>query len=359
MSPFQMEMTCMLFATLKYSDINNDSPLGMIKLGTPEQILYVQFDTTFDGILVQTSEDSAWSLEYYNRSDSTTWVGVLNDEHQFPVSKYTFSDGSMALANPAYDTSHIGDETYGNTAFGEVCEYNPLNSGHSTPFGGASGTLGFNTYPFPWLSSQLVGNIQTDRKCYFDLSRAEMNGTWALGSPENPGNQMGVAWTKVNHGNTSWSINITAISAGSRRDSPVQTWSATVSTANSSLYLPQKVLDWYFEPVFNATWWPVAQTYQYPCDTSLPDFEFGLGNGTFTIPGDYLPYEHDEAGTNCITLFRGDNSSSPNHEYTFGSRWVELGILILDYDSRQVGFMNKSSPLPAFDVSSLHLSGAF
>lgn len=96
------------------------------------------------------------------------------------------------------------------------------------------------------------------------------------------------------------------------------------------------------------SWSAADNTYRYSCNTNLPDFTFGIRNGTFIIPSTYMPYQRDQAGTTCISIITGDNSTDSNHEYTFGTWWSQLGVLILDYGNSQVGVMNKSSPLPIF-----------
>jgi hypothetical protein len=187
-----------------------------------------------------------------------------------------------------------------------------------------------------------------------DLFREWNNGTWTLGLPDNLGNAADIAWVARNDNQNMWSINITAISAGEMKAPPILTWSAAVSTQEQSLVWPQKLLDWYFTGI-DATWSVADNTYRYPCNATLPDFTFGFGKGTFTIPGTYMPYQRDNTSTTCITIVTGDNSTDSSHEYTFGSWWAQLGVLILDYEHNQVGFMNKSTSLPKFTTAALDI----
>jgi hypothetical protein len=95
----------------------------------------------------------------------------------------------------------------------------------------------------------------------------------------------------------------------------------------------------------------------YPLQPSdLPDFTFGIGNGTFAIPGTYMLYQREVTSTTCITIVTGDNFTHSSHEYTFSLGWSQLGMLVLDYENYQAGFMNKSSPLPIFDIPSLEVT---
>jgi hypothetical protein len=153
-------------------------------------------------------------------------------------------------------------------------------------------------------------------KCTLDPSRQWQNGTWTFGSLEGEHNHADIA------------------RAGSE-----------CCSAEKSLVWPQKLVDWYFSGI-DSTWSAFDNTYRYPCNATLPDFTFGIGNGTFTIPGTYMPYQRDPTSTTCISIITGDSSTEPSLEYTFGSWWAQLGVLILDYEHSQVGFMNKSTPLP-------------
>ena len=278
-----------------------------------------------------------------------------------------FEDNAYAEALPGKDTFNIGGKLYTEIPFGELLQYYQNTSLQVMPFGGASGLIGLN-YDVPdfmfAIRDQLSGKPQfkalgehsftlsLEWKCALDSSRAWRNGTWIFGSLESLGNRNNIAWANRNVHRPTWSINITAISAGIRNNPPISTWSATVSTEEQSLVWPRKLLDWYFTGI-DSTWSPADSTYRYPCNATLPDFTFGIGNGTFTIPGTYMPYRRSPSGTTCISVITGDSSTDSSHEYTFGSWWAQLGVLILDYEHGQVGFMNKSTPLPTFGVSSL------
>jgi hypothetical protein len=76
----------------------------------------------------------------------------------------------------------------------------------------------------------------------------------------------------------------------------------------------------------------------------------------FIILGSYMLYQRDVTSTICIMIVIGANSTDSSHEYLFGLGWSQLGVLVLDYENYQVGFMNKSSSLPIFDIPSLEVS---
>ncbi|OKL55227.1 hypothetical protein UA08_09504 [Talaromyces atroroseus] len=358
--------------------IGNNGLIGLIEIGSPGQMMDVQFDTTFNGVMVQSTLDESiiGAGLTYNRSDSASYnVSLPWNIMGGLMTEYTqkFDNDAYAIAYPGKETFNIGGTLYSGIPFGQLIQYYQKTSGQIMPFGGASGIIGLNygSEQQPGIQSfmfaihdQLSGKPQfkalgdhaftlsLEWKCALDSSRAWKNGTWTFGSLESLGNRDSIAWADRNFYPPTWSINITAISAGTRKDPPITTWSATVATEEQSLIWPQKLLDWYFADI-DSTWSPADNTYRYPCNATLPDFTFGIGNGTFTIPSTYMPYQRDQAGTTCISIITGDNSTDPGHEYTFGSWWAQLGVLILDYEHTQVGFMNKSTPLPTFGTSSL------
>jgi hypothetical protein len=184
-----------------------------------------------------------------------------------------------------------------------------------------------------------------------DLYRAWNNGTCRFGSIDSSEYRGNIGWS-------SWkndlfeveAVNLTIISAGNRT-SPHRAWPAFLSN-DLSLVWPKDVLDWYFNGI-DATWSSVDQTYRYPCNITLPDVIFGFGNGTFRIPGSYLPYQRDFGSKTCTTIITVPANSTDIFSYTFGLWWAQLGMLILDYENSRIGFASKSTPLPSFPIASL------
>ncbi|EED20960.1 penicillopepsin, putative [Talaromyces stipitatus ATCC 10500] len=334
--------------------------MGIIEIGSPAQTIDVQFDTTFNGVLVRSTRENPTDIDgilVYNSSGSRSWGYIYNS---IPENTYTqtFEDDAYAIAFAGTETFNIGGKLYSDIAFGQLEQYYPNTSGQAIPFGGTSGIIGlnYNSMQQPLFPSFMyaIQDQLMEWKCSLNSSREWQNGTWILGSLESLDDRAAIAWADRNIDQPTWSVNVSAVSAGSRKNPPISTWSATVSTAEQSLVWPQKLLDWYFSGI-DSTWSAFDNTYRYPCNASLPDFIFSIGNGTFTIPGTYMPYQRDPTSTTCISIITGDNSTDSSHEYTFGSWWAQLGVLILDYEHSQVGFMNKSTPLPKFTTAALDI----
>lgn len=144
----------------------------------------------------------------YNHSESTTWSEILTDKYEIPLYKYTLGDGAVAMAAPAIETFNAGGMLYSDIGFGQLYNYDPVNSGQIMPFGGASGIIGLNTdmsqtsgqSSFMYtIKDQLTGKphleaasdctltVNAEWKCSIDLFRESQNGIWDFGSVESVG----------------------------------------------------------------------------------------------------------------------------------------------------------------------------
>lgn len=84
----------------------------------------------------------------YNCSASTSCVLIVRqDNYDIPIQEYQFGDGVVAWANPGTETFNVGGVLYPDIGFGQLHDYDLMNSGQSLPFGGASGVIGFNVDP--------------------------------------------------------------------------------------------------------------------------------------------------------------------------------------------------------------------
>ncbi|KAH8691829.1 putative endothiapepsin precursor, partial [Talaromyces proteolyticus] len=323
---------------------------SIINIGTPGQSMDVRFDSAFNGVTVQSTMEDPLPVTgvVFNQTESTSFESSADNYY------YEFGDGSWVEVVFASDTIDIGGVDFTDIPFGRLNYHQEI--GRSLPFGGGSSVIGLNLNPNQGLAKKpsFMYAIKSQLKewtCMFDSSREWRNGTVKFGEVSPADYSGDIAWAgRVIDDDETWAINLTAISAGSRTDPPIKSWSVAISTADISLQWPQKLLDWYFSGINGATWSSYDNTYRYPCNSVLPDFVFGLGNGTFTIPGVYMPYQRDSSGETCVTLLTGDNSTDPKHLYSFGTWWSQLGVLILDYQNAQVGFANKKNPLPIFSL---------
>lgn len=120
--------------------------MGIIEIGSPGQTIDVQFDTTFDGVLVRSTREDITDTNdspVYNSSDSKSWSYIYGS---VPENTYTqtFEDDAYAIAFAGTETFNIGGKLYSDIAFGQLEQYYQNTSGQTIPFGGTSGIIGLN-----------------------------------------------------------------------------------------------------------------------------------------------------------------------------------------------------------------------
>jgi hypothetical protein len=132
--------------TLLKQNTHVNSPIGIIEIGSPGQTIDVQFDTTFDGVLVRSARENITDLDgilVYNNSESKSWGYIYNDILENTYTQ-TFRDGAYAIAFVGREIFNIGGKLYSDISFGQLEQYHSNMSGQAVPFGGASGIIGLN-----------------------------------------------------------------------------------------------------------------------------------------------------------------------------------------------------------------------
>lgn len=123
------------------------SPIGIIEIGSPGQTIDVQFDTTFDGVLVRSAREDTTDTDnslVYNSSDSESWSYYIPGSSPENIYTQTLEDDAYAIALAGIETFDIGGKLYSNIAFGQFEQYYQNTSGQAIPFGGTSGSIGLN-----------------------------------------------------------------------------------------------------------------------------------------------------------------------------------------------------------------------
>ncbi|EED22723.1 endothiapepsin precursor, putative [Talaromyces stipitatus ATCC 10500] len=271
------------FSSVVPLTISNWGLTGQIEIGTPAQHLDVRFDLETSAVILN-------STGHYNSSASTSFT---NMDQSLWMELDDGSQSELWLGNETFD---IGGTNFGNVPFWQLGEFSPPRYGDSLAFNGSAGVFGLDfgswqglEYPsFMWtVKKYLPGEwVYT-----IDLYRTWNNGTCRFGSIDSSEHHGTIGWANIGWATELFqAVNLTIISAGNRT-SPENVWLAFLSN-DLSLVWPRDVLDWYFNGT-GATWSSNDQTYRYPCNITLPDVTFGFGNGTFRIPGSYLPYQRD------------------------------------------------------------------
>ncbi|QGA17363.1 hypothetical protein EYB26_005034 [Talaromyces marneffei] len=128
-------------------EIGIDGPIGIVEIGSPGQTIDVQFDTTFDGVLVRSAREDTTDTDnslVYNSSDSESWSYYIPGSSPENTYTQTLEDDAYAIALAGIETFDIGGKLYSNMAFSQFEQYYQNTSGQAIPFGGTSGSIGLN-----------------------------------------------------------------------------------------------------------------------------------------------------------------------------------------------------------------------
>jgi hypothetical protein len=116
----------------------------MIEIGTPGQIVDIRFDTTFNGVMVQSTQEQpviGGGLQF-NSTESSSWAYMHNTTIDNAYVQ-ALNGGIMATALGGTDSFNIGGTLYSSILFSQLYQF---DSNQVTPFGGASGIIGLNYY---------------------------------------------------------------------------------------------------------------------------------------------------------------------------------------------------------------------
>ncbi|KAL8685006.1 MAG: hypothetical protein Q9218_008025 [Villophora microphyllina] len=113
-------------------------------------------------------------------------------------------------------------------------------------------------------------------------------------------------------------------------------------TGTTLLYLPEDVVDNYYNSVDGAQNDSQQGGYTYPCNAALPDITFGIGGYSATVPGSYVNYAPvDDSGLTC---FGGIQSSSGIGINIFGDIFLKSQFVVFENGgSPRLGFAAKQT----------------
>lgn len=114
-------------------------------------------------------------------------------------------------------------------------------------------------------------------------------------------------------------------------------------TGTTLLMLPDAVVAAYYAEVTNATDSSQEGGYIFPCDATLPDFTFNVGEGSITVPGEYLNFEPLSTGSS--QCYGGLQSDSGIGIAIFGDVALKSALVVFDSGNSRLGWAAKKSLL--------------
>lgn len=111
-------------------------------------------------------------------------------------------------------------------------------------------------------------------------------------------------------------------------------------TGTTLLMLPDDVVAAYYSQVSGAQDSQTEGGYVFSCDSDLPDFSFGVGSGTVTVPGRYINWAAvDTTNTTCYGGIQSDSSIGFS---IFGDIALKAAYVVFDGAQGRVGWAAKT-----------------
>ena len=111
-------------------------------------------------------------------------------------------------------------------------------------------------------------------------------------------------------------------------------------TGTTLLLLDKTIVDEYYEKVSGAKYDQTQGGYTFSCDSELPNFSFGVGNGTaITIPGSFINFAPLEEGS--TTCFGGLQDNTGVGFAIFGDVALKAAYVVFDAGEKRIGWASK------------------
>lgn len=159
----------------------------------------------------------------------------------------------------------------------------------------------------------------------YQVTNAEVDGTFGFGFIDTSKYSGKMNWAAVDKSEGGWTFTSNGYSIGDGKFVDLNI-TGIADTGGSSISLPKSVRDAYYKGV------PKANGTTVPCDATLPDFWFGVGDTQIKVPGKYLMRTRDD-GTCTSKIVK----ASDENDCTFGSPAMLGAYVVFDDGSTNSG----------------------
>ncbi|KAL2174209.1 aspartic peptidase domain-containing protein [Thermothelomyces heterothallicus CBS 202.75] len=325
-------------------EANDVEYLTPVSIGTPPQVLNLDFDTGSSDLWVFSSETRSSDVQgqtIYDPNESSTARKLQGYSWQI-----SYGDGSSSSGDVYTDAVTVG----GLTVPSQAVEIARRVSDEFTSDPNNDGLLG--------LGFSSINTVQpVPQKTFFDNAKADLDapiftadlkasapGYFNFGYID-PGAYTGeITYMPVDSsdGFWAWTSPGYAVGSGSFKSTTIQ---GIADTGTSLFLLPSSVVSAYYGHISGAKYDSIQGGYTLPCSGSVPDFAFGIGdsNSTITVPGDYVRYAATDSSG--ITCFGGIQANTGIGFSIFGDVALKAAFVVFDGDKQQLGWASK--PLPS------------
>jgi hypothetical protein len=314
-----------------------------VQIGTPPQTVYLNLDTGSSDLWTFSTDTYPPQVQgqvLYKPASSNT-SRRLNGESW----NIRYGDGAGASGIVYRDRVALGKTSFDDQAVQAAIQVSSDIS--SDAF--ASGILGLaqtaaNTVR-PTKQKTFIDNMQaTLAKPLFtsNLQKGQV-GNYNFGYVNASEYTGPLKYTPIDTRNPLWKVSLTGYQVGSTGNYTTRTWSGIVDTGTTLLLVPQDMVEAYYALVRGAGYDDYQGMVVMPCQTVLPDFQFGIDTFRGHVPGHYMNY----GLLNETHCFGGVQSSEGIPFAVIGDILIKAQFVVFDLGGKQVGFADKPTVPPS------------
>ncbi|KAF3766000.1 hypothetical protein M406DRAFT_38462 [Cryphonectria parasitica EP155] len=317
-------------------DTLDDAYVTPVSIGTPAQVLNLDFDTGSSDLWVFSSLTPSSEVDgqtEYNPSDSST--AKLLSGYTWEIA---YGDGSSSSGVVYTDVVDVGGVTVTSQAV-EAAETVSSEFTSDTDIDGLLG-LGFNLLNTvsPVAQDTFWSNAldSLDEPVFCANLNHDAPGSYDFGFI-NDTFVDDLTYTAVTKLPGYWKFTSTGYGVGD--DFTTESIVGIADTGTTLIYLPAAVIEAYYAEVSGATNSLLFGGYIFDCDADLPDFSFGVGDATITVPADYINFETLILGK----CYGGIQSSADIGINIFGDVALKAAYVVFNGETPSLGWAQKAA----------------
>ncbi|KAM0463393.1 hypothetical protein ACHAPV_001938 [Trichoderma viride] len=318
------------------SDSEDDEYITNVSIGTPAQVLPLDFDTGSSDLWVFSSETPSTSAKghtIYTPSKSSTSKKVSGASWSI-----TYGDNSSSSGDVYTDTVTIG----GFSVTGQGVESATKVSTQFVQDTSNSGLVGLaldsgNTVKptkqktwFSNASSHLAAPVFTANLNH------QANGSYNFGFIDTTLASGPITYVPISTGNGFWEFTSASYAIGGGSSKKHST-DGIADTGTTLLLLDDTIVDAYYAQVGSAQYDDSQEGYTFDCSENLPSFSFAVGSSTITVPGSLINFA-PVSGNTCFGGLQSDDGIGIS---IFGDVAIKAALVVFDLGNKRLGWAQK------------------
>ncbi|KAK3393915.1 aspartic peptidase domain-containing protein [Podospora didyma] len=315
--------------------------LTSVSIGTPPQVLNMNFDTGSSDLWVFSTElpaDEVNGQTLYDPSKSSTAQKLQGETWSI-----TYGDGSTCGGDVYTDQVTVGSLTVKTQAV-ECADHVSKEFTEDTQNSGLFG-LGFDNINtvMPDRQNTFFTNAKSglDQPLFTADLKAGAPGTYSFGFIDKNAYVGKITYLPVDTSQGFWEFTSPGylIASGKVQRVALQ---GIADTGTTLLLLPDQVVSDYYSSVSGAQYESSQAGYTFPCSqsSSLPDFTFVLNSSSaITVPGKYMTYAPtDSSGQTCFGSMQRNTGVGFS---IFGDIAIKSAFVVFDGGNTRIGWAAK------------------